>query len=64
LDEKKYIDQLSAAPLSIHWLCVHFFIIFIYPLPEKSEERGERIERYVCEKKGKEEIFTKGKEER
>ena len=33
-------------------------------LPEKSEERGERIERYVCKKKGKEETFTKGKEER
>ena len=33
-------------------------------LPEKSEERGERIERYVCKKKGKEETFTKGKEDR
>ena len=34
-------------------------------LPEKSEERWERIERYVCkEKKGKEEIFPKGKEEK
>ena len=33
-------------------------------LPEKSEEKGERIERYVCKKKCKEEIFAKGKEER